>query len=172
MVQIRDVTDADRQLLWEWANDPAVRAAAFHTDPISWEDHVVWFSRKRADPRCTMYIIMSERGQALGQVRFDLQADGTADVDLSVAPQHRGRGYGAAALRHACRHLFEGRPVRRVMARVKPENAASLRTFEQAGFTYQGRENVWGIDAVRLVLNPLPADASSETREWATPSDS
>jgi len=70
----------------------------------------------------------------VGQVRFDL-AGGMAEVGITVAPEHRGRGYAQAMLRHAVRRLREERGDGvRPRASVLAHNAASLRLFKACGF--------------------------------------
>lgn len=39
-ITLRQVREEDCSLLREWANDPAVRTAAFLSDPIPWEEHL------------------------------------------------------------------------------------------------------------------------------------
>ena len=133
---IRPATEADCRLLWEWVNEPAVRASAFHSALIPWEEHEAWFRRKLADRACFLYIAVDRRGEPVGQVRFDLQPDGRADIDLSIAKAHRQRGCGAQALRLACERAQEAARPSRWVARIKPENHASIRTFEKAGFAW------------------------------------
>ncbi len=39
-LHLRQVCLADRELLFEWANDDTVRANAFHTEKIPYTDHI------------------------------------------------------------------------------------------------------------------------------------
>lgn len=148
------VEEGDCELLWEWANDPQVRESSFSPDPIPWEDHVAWFRRKRADPRCHMYIVTDEGGRPVGQVRFDLRADHNAEVDISIAEAERGRGYAVAALRLGCERVREAGG-RTIVAYIKEENTASLRAFSGAGFAFEGLGREKRHPAVRMTL---PAD--------------
>lgn len=132
-LRLREAIDEDCRLLWEWANDPVVRAASFRSGPIEWEEHVRWFQdRERAGRR--IYILMDAAQRPIGQVRFDMAAMPEALVDLSVEESLRGRGYGSDGLRLACAHLAKAVPGALVRALIKPDNVASLRTFERAGF--------------------------------------
>ncbi|MEK7218316.1 MAG: UDP-2,4-diacetamido-2,4,6-trideoxy-beta-L-altropyranose hydrolase, partial [Patescibacteria group bacterium] len=45
-LRLRPATVGDGRTLWEWANDPTVRASAFSSDPIPWEEHMQWFGKK------------------------------------------------------------------------------------------------------------------------------
>jgi len=144
--------DEDCTLLWEWVNDSEVRASAFHSDPIPWEKHVAWFRRKRVDPNCYIYILVNQDDHPVGQVRFEIQADGSAEVDIALARHQRGHGYGVKALRLACEQLRKSATVTQIVAYIKPQNVASIRAFERAGFLHRGKEWVKGIEAVGMIL--------------------
>ena len=45
MIYLREATIEDRDLLYEWANDPETRRASFNTDRINYEEHCRWFER-------------------------------------------------------------------------------------------------------------------------------
>ncbi len=152
LLGLRSANEDDCMLLWRWANDPDVRAAAFQPEPIPWEDHVEWFRKKRSDPASRTYIVEDPDGCPVGQVRCDIQADGSAEVDLSVARDRRGRGYGAAALRLACERFHRDTHVTQMVAYIKPQNLSSLRAFEGAGFVYHNRKPREGHDTVTMVL--------------------
>jgi len=147
MLRIRPVRDQDAHRLWEWVNEPGTRASAFRSDPIPWEEHLAWFGRKYGDAQCRMYILEVDGLQA-GQVRFDIDPDGRAEVDVSIAAECRGRGYGAEALRLAAARLFADTGCTEVVAHIKPGNAASARAFEKAGFVVSETSHV----AVRMTL--------------------
>ncbi len=157
-VTIRAANRDDRKLLWEWANDPEVRAVSFHSDPIPWEDHVRWFDRKLGEENCVLYIACNQSGSPIGQVRFDLDA-AKATISISLGRHFRGRGLGVEVLRAACRQFFSLRRGSVVHAWVKQGNEASLRAFRKAGFLDQAPEMVNSKPAWHLVLeakDPLP----------------
>ena len=151
MLRIRPVNDRDVGRLWEWVNDPIARASAFRSDPIPWDEHLAWFERKSADARCRMYILEAD-GEPAGQVRFDIDTVGRAEVDISIAAEYRGRGYGAEALRLASTRLFLDTGSTQVVAHIRSDNGASVRSFEKAGFVAAGRSRVAGSDAFRMTL--------------------
>lgn len=158
MVRLRAAADNDCRLLWEWLNDPAVRAVAFESGTVPWEGHVAWFRRKIADPHCQMYVVLDEQDDPVGQVRFDIDPDRLAAVvTISVARERRRRGVGQEALRLACARLFADTETGQVVAYIRPHNLASLRMFEKAGFVRAGTERVKRHEAVRMTLGrPFP----------------
>lgn len=74
-----------------------------------------------------------------GQVRIrwsgpDLERD-EAEVSYWLGRSFRGRGLASDAVRHMVAHAFKSRPgLRRVVAFVHPDNLASVRVLQRAGF--------------------------------------
>jgi len=151
-VRVRRAQAEDRRLLWEWANDPEVRAASFSSDAISWETHVAWFAEKLMPEKSVIFIAEYEDGNAAGQIRFDFRQDGEADVNLSLAKEKRGCGLAVPVIQAGVRELFATTECKRVHAFVKPENAASMRAFEKAGFVRIGADRIRDHVAVRFDL--------------------
>ncbi|MDE7185188.1 MAG: GNAT family N-acetyltransferase, partial [Lachnospiraceae bacterium] len=54
---LRKVKPCDMDLLFRWANDETVRANAFHTEKIPYENHVQWFEKMMADATVYQYIL-------------------------------------------------------------------------------------------------------------------
>ncbi|MCM1182558.1 MAG: GNAT family N-acetyltransferase [Roseburia sp.] len=129
---LREVTEEDRDLLFEWANDPVVRRNAFHTEPISYETHVRWFRRMLENEAVHQYILC-RAGEPIGQIRLEV-ADGTALIGYSVASGQRGKGLGTALLALAGEKAGEVGDVKRLVGQVKRENIASQRAFEKCGY--------------------------------------
>ncbi len=83
-------------------------------------------------------------GVALGTIDWRPAVYGPGDasrawqVGLSLAPEFRGQGYGAEALRLVARHLFATTGANRVEASTDVENVASRRALTKAGYVYEG----------------------------------
>lgn len=152
MLKIRSVTDEDCRLLWEWVNGTNVRSSAFQSDPIVWEDHVSWFRTKRSDPNCHIYVLLDQKNTPIGQVRFDLQTDSSALIDISIDRQYCGRGYGGEALTLSCKQFFRETKIPKAIAAIKLNNYASLRAFEKAGFQKEGKKLIKGEEAIVMSL--------------------
>jgi RimJ/RimL family protein N-acetyltransferase len=150
-LRVRRATADDCRLLWEWANDPGVREAAFNSDTISWARHVEWFEARLRSPDTVIYVMETGERAPVGQVRFDWRAADAVEIDISVAAQWRGHGLGAEGLRLACDAFHRGARAT-IVARIRTENRASVRTFEKAGFEHSGTERVGAHDVVRMEL--------------------
>jgi len=139
-IYLRRASASDARLLWEWANDPEVRAASFSPAAIPWDTHIVWFEKKLATAECLILIAEGERGIPLGQIRFERKHGGNFEVDISVAKAHRGCGVAAGLIDKGVRQLLEREAPARILARVKLSNKASMRAFEKAGFKRNGSD--------------------------------
>ena len=147
---LRPVREEDVDLLWKWVNDPDVRQSAFHSTSIPWEEHRKWFASKRRDPHCYQFIAINDLGVPIGQLRFDISGDG-AEIDVSVDKDERKKGYGSLLISLGIKELIQTVPVQVVHAYIKPDNHASIKSFQKANFANQGLEVVKGISAVHLL---------------------
>jgi spore coat polysaccharide biosynthesis predicted glycosyltransferase SpsG/L-amino acid N-acyltransferase YncA len=150
-LRLRPVRAEDCRLLFTWANDPVTRQASFTSNPIPWEDHQRWFKEKKKDPRHVLLLALDAEDNALGHVRFE--RDGAdAVLSITVAPEARGKGIGTEIVTLAVERLFRTTDARTVHAYVKPENHASAKLFQKAGFREAGMENIKGRDALRFAV--------------------
>ncbi len=65
-------------------------------------------------------------------------AHGTVEIGYSIVPAYRGHGLATEAVRALTVWAFEQPGVRRVVAGCAPENSASIRVLEKAGFRHRG----------------------------------
>ena len=132
-VTLRPATLGDCRRIWIWRNDPESRRASFDSDPIPFETHQAWFSASLGREDRKLYVIVAE-GKESGVVRLDLSGR-EAQVSIHLAPEWRFRGVGPAALQAVADLAFGPFGLERLVARVKPDNQASVAAFERAGFT-------------------------------------
>ena len=165
-VRIRRARESDSRLLWEWANEPGVRASAFSQQAIGWEEHSAWFRARLADKDCMILVGEGSDAQPIGQVRINRKPNGEAEIDLSVAPDFRGAGYGSLLLEAALGEAFDSRRITKVHAFIRPENLASARAFEKSGFLRLGEAQVKGNLALHYCRERSPKNdvARSEGR--------
>lgn len=151
-ITMRSVRAEDSDLVLAWANDPGTRRYAFSTGAISRDIHAGWFARRLANSDVVFLIAETPYGVALGQVRFELQADGRWEISYLVAPAFRGRGLARKMLSAGIDTLVQRHPEAIVTGLVKPENTASTRIFSALGFS--GAPSAEHADAIRFVLDP------------------
>ncbi|WP_414471782.1 GNAT family N-acetyltransferase [Microvirga sp. M2] len=120
-MRIRPVVIGDARVLFDWRNDPLTRAMSRTTDPVEWDRHVAWLTRRLEAPEPHLYIAEVD-GRPVGTIRIDGE-----EVSYTVTPSERGKGYAVEMLRWA-RERFG-----MLTAGIKPENEASIRAAEKAG---------------------------------------
>jgi RimJ/RimL family protein N-acetyltransferase len=147
------------QRYFELANDPSVRKNAFNSDPVEWETHVNWYTKRLKSDTSQLFAAFSLEGEFVGQVRFDF-VDGAApawEIDFSIVPSFRGQGLGVQLLWQAMRLCSASRQ-ESICFRglVKANNLASARTFEKLGFQNMQSGRYAGNDVTEYFLSPNP----------------
>ena len=155
-IQLRDAQTEDAPLLWNWANDPKVRAASFSGQAISWDEHSDWMARKLREKNCRIWVA-EENGCPLGTVRAHRTSEDRAELGITIAPELRGYGLAVWLIRKGVERTAEMWGLSASHALIKPENLSSIRAFEGAGFEFDGLTTVNGCEAVRYVHSHHPA---------------
>jgi RimJ/RimL family protein N-acetyltransferase len=151
-IQLRKAVEADAHLIWEWRNDPEVRAISFSLDVIDWDSHQNWVNNKLADEGCLW--LMAEHAELgrIGHIRFDVIADEQALVAVTVSPSLRGRGIGKILIAMGVKEAFEKFSITKIIAQIKPHNVASETAFRQLGFHSMPPTTIKGCVANQLFL--------------------
>jgi UDP-2,4-diacetamido-2,4,6-trideoxy-beta-L-altropyranose hydrolase len=133
-LEIRRVSEADLMIIFEWANEKAVRSQSFNIRPISLEEHSQWFKKKLLEDNCYFYILI-KKDIPLGQVRFDI-SDRVSNINYSIDKNFRGMGYGFPLLNIAIQEFKkECLSYDSICASVKPDNKPSNKVFINLGFS-------------------------------------
>lgn len=137
---VRPAQMADSKDLLRWRNDPLTRKMFRNNQPVSYASHSKWFSGKLAQNESYILIgiLADQSKERLGVVRFDklTRAACAFEASLNIAPEARGKGYGAVLLIEAVRYISERLQQRHAcIAYVRHSNLPSIRSFERAGFT-------------------------------------
>lgn len=130
---LRSAMPSDMDMLFELANDEAVRKNAFHMAPISYEEHKEWFRKMMEDDSQLQFILMSG-SLPIGQIRLTRDGE-SAEIDYSIISEKRGMGYGKKMVQLMKEMIHREYPsIQKLTAKVKPSNAASIYCFEENGF--------------------------------------
>jgi RimJ/RimL family protein N-acetyltransferase len=138
-VTLRPATMTDAELLFQWAQIPAVRRHTPNPAPPTPEMHLVWLRARLADVAAGPFSIIVKGNRDVGVLRLDrcpVEAGGhrmepiALGVNIYVQPESHGRGVATAALQ-AARFLVDRNPL---YAEVHPGSAASHRLFRCAGY--------------------------------------
>lgn len=132
---IRSAGADDLITFFHWANDSAVRANAFHPDPIRLADHTKWFLAKLASPKSRLFLAELVDGTPVGQIRFDLNEDGSWLLSYSLSKEHRGKRLGGHLLAEGIRAFRDYVPsCPEIVGKVKAGNTSSCRVLVSVGF--------------------------------------
>ena len=96
MIKLRKATYDDCNILFEWANDPSVRANSFNTKAIEIDDHRTWLKKKLTDKNTDLFIV-TYNNDNVGTIRLDKDADESI-ISYSIDKNYRGRGIGTKVL--------------------------------------------------------------------------
>jgi len=130
---LRNVESSDIDLLFRWANDISVRENSFHSENISYEEHKCWFNDMLTSINQWQYILVDD-GVPVGQIRAFCQ-DNRAEIGYSIDSDKRGSGYGKIICQLFIKKIKKEHPeIRKLIARVKPDNVSSVHCFLKNGF--------------------------------------
>jgi len=137
-ILIRAATRADSEVLLAWRNDPGTRAASRDQEPVAAAGHERWLEDVLADDDRAL-LVGELRGEPVGQLRFDRVDSLRWEINVTVAPEARGRGIGRALIEAGIAWLWSAEPhARAVEAWVRRGNDRSLRAFVACGFAREG----------------------------------
>ncbi len=147
MLEIRRLVAADWPAVHEiYEQGIATRAATFETEPPTWEQ---FDAGRLPDHR----LVAVEDGSVVGWAAVSPTSsrecyEGVVEHSVYVAEKTRGRGIGAALL-EALVESAEAGGIWTIQSSIFPENEASVRLHERAGFRVVGRrERIAKLDGV------------------------
>ncbi|WP_120186793.1 GNAT family N-acetyltransferase [Tenacibaculum lutimaris] len=151
-IVIRDVNLNDVNLLFDWANDELTRKNSFNSNEISFKEHEQWFTSKLKDNNSLFFIGMINTSP-IGLVRYEVGEENTI-VSISIDKNFRGKKLAPSLLKEAAISYFKTNK-KPILAYIKKENIASVKSFEKAGYTFYSKEKVNNIDSYIYKLESL-----------------
>jgi diamine N-acetyltransferase len=130
----------------EWLNDPEVRQFISLNLPISQANEEGWFENmlKRPPEEQPFAIEIKDQDawRLVGNCGFfeiDQQVR-SAEVGILIGDKsYWNKGYGTEVMRLLLRIGFQSLNLNRIFLRVDQANKGGIRTYEKAGFVYEGR---------------------------------
>lgn len=144
-VDVRPIAESDLAQLEAWEADPNYHGEynSFGLQPAG--------SLRRAFAQHAFLnddhgqlLILNKTDEAVGDIGYRLVRHGSGfanrvyEIGLTIAPEHRRRGYGAEAQCLLVAYLFATYPIARVQATTDVTNIPEQRALERAGFTREG----------------------------------
>ena len=145
-VYLRPFTSADLPLFDQWANDLAFNSEfnSFGLERSGALEAGFAQAGLLDAPQGMLVVVLRDGDVVVGdvsyhQVRYGPNEGSRAyNIGITLAPEHRGKGYGVEAQQLLAAYLFATYPVMRVEAATDVANTAEQRALEKAGFTWEG----------------------------------
>lgn len=141
-IRLRLVREDDLVALSRFDEDIANRGEFFPTGVTSlpvlqhrWAESGLWSKDEG------MLVIVDDDDDLLGHIEFYATVGYLDELELSYilyAGEQRGRGVATEAVVLLTGYLFRGKKVNRIRLIIHPDNAASRRVAEKAGYTLEG----------------------------------
>lgn len=132
-ITLREARAADCDDVYRWRNAVDTRRFIFDSEPIPLEVHREWFARTLRNPDRVL-LVGEIAGRPVGVLRYDISG-AEALISVYLVPGGQGQGFGSQLIRCGSLWMREHHPeIKAVNAEIFPENGASLRAFEFAGY--------------------------------------
>ena len=156
----KNITDA--RTVMHWRNDPTTLAMFYNQTPKAWNtfwhEYVYeYFIHASLTPLFATY-----NQEKIAFLRFNEYNDAnlpqqTIDIDINIAPHHRGNGYARIIILQAVDLIFNNNLAASIIAEIKQHNIASIKSFQAAGFNMFDQKlkhiNNQSIPIVRFIKN-------------------
>ena len=136
---LRKANKNDEKLIFNWVNDTSVRRWSFNNKKISLDEHKVWLQQKLADKSILIWILEVSKMPA-GMVRLKKERNHIV-LSYLISRQSEGRGLGSKILKMVMIELNNYWEKIDVLAYTLPENIASMKSLEKAGFSLYSTSN-------------------------------
>ena len=124
----------DLPIIKQWENDVEFVGEFEPFDQMSLEDFEKQYDGKGERQ---WYFIEKKDGAKVGYI-CQIKSKNCVGVGYTLAKEERGKGYGIEAVQMMVDYLFLHKNIGRVQAEIHPDNKASQRVLEKAGFTLEG----------------------------------
>jgi len=139
--ELAPCSQAAAELVMCWRNDAETLRNSFDSKPKRWPEFYDEFATNYFIDKtlCPMFALYD--GERCAFVRFRRiphwceQTDGVCDISIMIAPEWRGRGLAGQILKDV-QPILASWNISTVVAEIKPDNVASVKSFEKAGFVF------------------------------------
>jgi len=133
-VNLRIVEKEDLPLLLEWDSNPDFRGEFDQLREETRTDLEKLYDNLKDSQ---WFIIEKKDGTKIGNIGHLLSA-GEVEIGYFVVPKERRKGYASEAILIMVDYLFLSKDLERIQAKADPENIASCKALEKAGFKREG----------------------------------
>lgn len=135
LVNLRILEKEDLPLIAEWGNDLEFGGEFEPLEQSSLSQVVKWYENL---PHWEKWFIIEKKdGTKIGQI-VQTPSGPHVSIGFRILPGERNKGYCTEAVRIMVDFLFLSRNIVRIESGANPENGASLKVLEKAGFKREG----------------------------------
>ncbi len=127
-IKITRATIDDMLDLFELANDPEVRKNSFNQEKIDLETHKKWFNN-RVDNDDFLLLVARVENNFFGHAIFEKNLQDEFIISIYINQIFRGRGLGKNFLKILLKEIFLFKRYKKIIAKIKFQNIASLKIF-------------------------------------------
>jgi [ribosomal protein S5]-alanine N-acetyltransferase len=168
VVVLRQWARDDLGCIEEATQDPDIPKGTTVPATFTPAEGLAWIERQRSrhdeGTGLSQAIANADSNEALGAAVLMTRKPGTVEIGYWLIPRARGRGFGSRAVGLLARWAVTEAPLARVEALVVPDNIASQRVLEKAGFRREGHLRSYLVferqRADALIYSFLPSDLS------------
>ena len=141
-ISLRPITREDTGRIVAWRNNPEVMKNFIFRQPFTRELHENWLATKVDTGKVIQYIVVDkETGRSVGSVYFrDIDPENeSAEYGIFIGDDSfRGQGIGTETAKLFTDFALDVLGVHRVFLKVLDGNVKARRSYEKAGFVYEG----------------------------------
>lgn len=141
-VILREMTKDDTQNIIKWRNAPSVVENFIYRTPLDEEAHLNWYNNRVKTGEVAQFIIVdTESNIDVGSVYLrDIDnKNRKCEYGIFIGEEScRGKGIGSTAAKLVLDYAFKTLNMNRVFLRVFADNPRAIRSYEKAGFKYEG----------------------------------
>lgn len=149
---LRKAVLQDSQIVFELSNELDVRTQSISRKSINRDEHEIWFNKKISEEDYLFLLAFDNKDNFIGQLRFQI-INRQAVVSISLIKNFRGKGLSKKILKDGCSRIFSTKNITEIIAYIKPENIASIHSFESTGFIQKSNEVINEETYLKFILN-------------------
>jgi RimJ/RimL family protein N-acetyltransferase len=135
--QLRAATREDVYAIWRLRNSPDVRAVSrrqHSLDPVEYAQEIREAMESAQSP--VFSVVIGDK--VAGYVRINPRCGDEFEIGIAIDKSLRGRGVGTRVIAEATGEFLRTHPGAALVALTRPDNVASGRAFEAAGYSPVG----------------------------------
>lgn len=141
-LDLRKFKQRDAENMFKWASDEQFKkyfqGGNYASESEAADVIASWRAQYEDDDFMLWCIQDAETKEAVGKISANVtENSSTSEVEYSIAPWARGKGYASEALICVIKYLHDI-GIHRVVAKINIDNVASISTAEKAGMQFEG----------------------------------